>query len=229
MMKSVSRFALASAFVATWVGASYGQELSYKQELSVPQQCALKLAQPPVISKLKLSPAQLKAVKAAELKYDSESKRIEADRSASDSARAAVDKRFANACLDALTVEQKHQILKLGVPEIGVPALLDPTISEQLGLTTAQLKKIRDITFAYQKSDEDVSAMIANAIIAIPEPKVGEDQAAYDKKCSETAKAYEGERQRVHREKIAAEKKVLEILTPTQKTKWEDLAGKPTK
>ena len=225
-MKNVSRLALLCFVSVAAISGACAQDLSYTQELSVPQQCALKLAQPPVIARLKLSPAQLKAVKTAEKTYSVESKKISSSRSATESARAECDKRFANACLGALTPEQKHVIYRLGVAEIGFPALTDPTIASQLGLTSAQSKSIKDISIAFQKRDEDVSAMIANAITAIPEPKAGEDRATYDKKCAETAHAYLGEEQRIQRERVAAEKKIVAILTPSQREKWTDLSGK---
>lgn len=226
MIKPVSRLALLSFVSVAAISVACAQDLSYTQELTVPQQCALKLAQPPVIAKLKLSSAQIKAVKAAEKNYDVESKKIASNHSALESERAACDKRFANACLEALTSEQKHQIYRIGIAQIGFPALTDPTIANQLGLSPAQSKTIKDISLSFQKRDEDVSAMIANAITAIPEPKAGEDRAAYDKKCAETAHAYLGEEQRIQRERVAAEKKVIAVLTVPQREKWNDLSGK---
>ncbi len=226
-MKSVSRIPILAFVSAAACSVISAQDLSYTPELTVPQQCALKLAQPPVVAMLKLSPAQLKAVKAAEKSYDVEYKKLASDHSATESARANCDKKFANACLNALTAEQKHAIYRLGVAEIGFPALADPTIASQLTLSPAQAQSIKDISLAFQKRDEDVSAMIANAITAIPEPKAGEDRTAYDKKCAETAHMYLGEQQRIQRERVVAEKKILAILTVPQRDKWKDLSGKP--
>jgi len=70
-----------------------------------------------------------------------------------------------------------------------------------------------------------VSAMIANAIIEIPEPKPGADRAAYDKKRMSVAAMYDGERNRIAREKIQDEKKLLALMTSAQQAKWLDLAG----
>jgi len=102
---------------------------------------------------------------------------------------------------------------------------MDPAISAQVGLTTLQAKKVKQICQEFAKRDEDVSAMIANAVADVPEPKAGEDRAAYEKKRLKVAEAYTGERQRIDREKIAAEKQVAGLMTPAQKAKWLDLSG----
>jgi len=116
-------------------------------------------------------------------------------------------------------------LLEIGIPRIGTIALIDPTVSAQVGLQPSQIKLIKAVCSDFAKRDEDVSAMIANAIDKIPEPKPGADRKSYDKKCAEVAAMYNGERQRISREKQEADKKAIAILTPAQQAKWLDLAG----
>jgi len=229
MMKSVSHLAFIVAVSATIVSASSAQEFLDKQELSVPQRCALKLTQEPVAAKVKLSSAQLKAVQQAEKSYLEESKKISEEKTPKISDQEMCDKKFANACLNALNPDQKHTLLQIGIPEIGIQALLDPAIITRLALTSAQVQKIGKINASFAKKEEDLSAMIADALLAIPEPKAGADQSAYEQKRQQTSKMYDGERQKVAHEKVIAEKKILAALTPDQRAKWQDLAGIPKK
>ena len=88
-----------------------------------------------------------------------------------------------------------------------------------------QVKKIEEINRNLEKDDEDVSAMVANAVVKIPQPKPGADMTEYNKQVNKISSRYDGERQRIEREKIEAQKKVLAVLTPAQQSKWLDLAG----
>lgn len=124
-----------------------------------------------------------------------------------------------------MTPVQFHKILQLGVQQIGTRALTDSEVGVTVGLTTAQGLKIKEIYRDFDKREDDVNAMVGAALEAIPEPKEGADRTAYDKKYKETNAMYEGERQRIAREKVAAEKKVVGLLTPEQREKWMKLAG----
>lgn len=207
-------------------GVAFGQSASQSQELSVPQQCALRMIEQPVIRKLNLSPAQSRAFQQAEEAYVSTSKKLDADKKASDLDRAMCDRHFANACLSVLNPEQKHLILQITIPAIGIRALTDPAIATRVGLSPTQAKKVGDICGAMAKSEEDVSAMVAEAIVKIPLPKPGTDRRVYDKKCAQVSAMYNGERQRLARERADADAKVLALMTPAQQAKWLDLEGK---
>ena len=78
---------------------------------------------------------------------------------------------------------------------------------------------------SWDKEDEDYSAMIANALMAIPEPAPGADRSQYDKKCADTLRTYEGERQRIARDKEDAEHKVLALMSKTQQLRWAAMSG----
>jgi len=201
------------------------QEVEGAQYLSVPERCVMKITETPVAQKLNLSSAQSAALEHAVKTYLAESKKLETAKPAKDKDREACDRKFADACLGALNPEQKRTILKIGIPTIGMAALIDPAIYTRVGLTPIQVRKVKDICLDFEKKDQDVSAMIANAIIEIPEPKPGADRAAYDKKRMSVAAMYDGERNRIAREKIQDEKKLLALMTSAQQAKWLDLAG----
>ena len=199
------------------------QEFFEKQELTVPQRCALKLTESPVVVKLKLGPSQVKAIKDAENTYSEQITKINRNPVPNQSELIACDKRFANACLSVLTPDQKQKILKIGIADIGIEAFLDPSIAAQLNLTASQQQKIRGILVGVAKKEEDFSAIVAKAIEAIPEPKAGADRSKYDKACADTVASYEGERLRLLKGKALAERQVVEILANSQKQKWANL------
>ncbi len=217
--------AILLGFISIGVRTGYGQIALENPELSVPQQCAMRMSEEPLTKKLKLNPAQKKAYLDAVKAYLAESKAREKSKTAKDSDRISCDRKFANACLGTLTVAQKEQLLQLGIPAIGSIALIDPAISTRIGLSPAQVKQITQICRAIAKKDEDLSAMIAAAIESVPMPKPGADATKYNFKCAQIAEMYDGERQRVAREKREADQKILAIMTPGQQTKWVRLSG----
>ena len=225
MMKLDIRILSTFVLATFMVSAAAGQVLMENRELTVPQQCALLIVEEPVAKKLKLTPAQASTYDRAVKAYLQETKRLDAQKPPKPADRVACDKKFADACLGALNPVQKHRVLQLGVPSIGIMALTDPAISAQVGLAPVEVKKIKEICVGFAKRDEDLSAMIANEVAKVPEPKPGADRAEYEKKRLKVSKMYDGERQRLAREKVAAEKKVLAVMTSAQQAKWLDLAG----
>jgi hypothetical protein len=205
------------------IGMAAGQE--FRPKLTISEECALRLVQQPVASKLKLSGAQRYAIKNAEAAYEQRAAKLtpKADPTGAKLDRAT--KAYADTCLNTLTAEQKSQLLEVGIPDIGIRALEDPVVSAKLKLSSSQETKIRGIIKAWVKVDDDYSAMIANAIIAIPEPKPGADRAAYEKKCEETLAAYQGERNRIAQQREDSEDKVFSLLSKSQQLDWAKLSG----
>lgn len=228
-MRLKPRTLFSFSLFAVFIAAANGQLAIENRALSVPQQCAMYLSEEPVLKKLALTDAQVQTYTQLVKGYIAESEKLDQLKTAKDSDRTACDIKFANACLAVLNSVQKHTLLQIGVPRIGTVALIDPAVSEEVGLEAGQVTKIKALCEDVAKKDEDVSEMIANAIDQIPVPKPGADRKAYDKKCVQVAAAYNGERQRVAREKAEADKKTLDLLTPTQKTKWLELAGSEKK
>jgi len=207
-----------------------GQLTIDNRVLTVPQVCAMTMSQQPVLKKLNLNSAQTAAYMHAVKTYIAESQKLENSKTATDSERNACDIKYANACLNVLNPVQKHLLLQSGIPRIGSIALTDPTVVTQVGLQQLQVQKVKEICTAFAKDDEDVSAMIANAVEKIPEPKAGTDRKKYETKCAQVASMYNGERQRIAKEKVDSDKRILALLTPAQRSKWLDLAGPlPTK
>lgn len=200
-----------------------------RQFLTVPQQCALHMSEEPVIKKLDLNAAQTKVYEAAVKSYLAESKKLVASKDAKESDVIACDKKFADACYGVLNPAQKLTILRIGIPRIGSLALVDPAIAAKVGLSSSQVTKIKSICQDFAKRDEDVSAMIAKAIEEVPEPKTEKERPAYDKRCAKVVDMYNGEKQRIAKERSESDKKVLEVLTPAQQTKWMELFGTAAK
>jgi len=219
-MKLDSQTLTTFVFLASSIVLCRAQVAVDNRSLTVPQQCAMYMSEESVMKKLSLNSAQANVYNQALRKYV-----LMLSSQAKDADMKTNDVKFANACLNALNPSQTHTLLQIGVPRIGSIALIDPSISTQVGLEPGQVKQIEKICRDFAKRDEDVSAMIANAIDEIPEPKPGADRKKYEKKCAEVAAMYEGERQRIAREKAEADKKALALLSPTQKAKWLDLAG----
>ena len=222
---ALSVFVFAASALA--MGGSQGNE--QPSALTVPQQCAMYMSEEPVAKKLNLNSAQLAAYQHAVKAYVAESERLEKSKTTKDGDIAACDIKFAKACLAALNPAQKHVLLQVGIPRIGFSALVDPAVSTQVGLLPSQVKQITAICKDFAKKDEDVSAMVANAVDQVPEPKPGADRKKYDKKCAEISAMYNGERQRLAKERLEDEKRILGLLTPDQRAKWLDLYGSASK
>jgi hypothetical protein len=132
-----------------------------------------------------------------------------------------------------LSTAQKKRLSELTLQTAGYPAMMNPVVAKRVGLSDAQLKRLRD---AYQKTGEKVNKLQEAAIKPIYEkygkekPANAEEQKATQDKINAEAKAA--------MEKIAPQLKALrdEWLLVMKKTvkaiqlnKFEALQGKPFK
>lgn len=197
--------------------------------LSVAQRSAFLVANPDIETKIHLTSAQHKAILLATKRYSAVSEKLSASKDPAQKAFEENDLTLANAYLNTLNPVQKEEVLRLGVQKIGTEALTDTSIAQRVGLNPSQANKIASLFRAFNKRQEDVDAMVGVALAAIPEPKTGKDQAAYEEKQKSVTASYEGERQRLRKEKALLNNQVLNILNATQKKVWLHLAAVPTK
>jgi hypothetical protein len=226
---TLRRVVVASVLAGLGISAIQAQGVPSAPYLSVPQRCAFLVSNPYIVKQLNLTPVQTRAVQHALKQYDAVSDKLAKLKEPSEKEAASNDIKLANAYLTALTPPQKDVILRLGIQQLGTEALLDPSVVAKLGLDGAQAKRISAIYHAYAKRAEDVDAMEGDAMVAIPQPKAGADQTAYNKKKLDVYASYEGERQRIQREKSAADKKILAVMTPAQSATWIKLSAVPVK
>jgi len=205
--------------------SAWAQGVSGSPYLSFQQRCAFLVSNPYVVKDLKLNPAQSKAAKAALNRYQGASQKLMNSTKATDREVRENDARLANDYLTLLTPAQKGLILKLGIEEVGTESLTDSLVAHKLALTQDQSAKIKRILAERSKKEEDVEAMEGEALSRIPEPKVGSDTKAYDKKRLDVYTSYEGERQRLQREKISSDHAIVNLLNPKQKKVWADWVG----
>ena len=215
------------AFSALGTSLAFAQEVPSAPYLSVPQRSAFLVSNPYVAKDLKLNATQLKASRQALKQYEDGSAKIQSAKEPSQKAIEANDARLANAYLSVLTPAQKETVLRLGVSQIGTEALSDPTIAAKVALTPAQLKKINALLQGFHKHEDDVEGMVGEAMEKILAPKPEADQTAYEKKKMDVFNSYEGERQRIRKEKLAVDKQIEALLTPGQLLTWHKLYTPP--
>lgn len=100
-----------------------------------------------------------------------------------------------------LTDAQRKRLRELELQWQGPIALTDPEVAKQVGLTEEQQAKIRGIV---QETFQSLR------------PQPGQPGGAPGARMEEFRKARE-----------QAEKKILEVLTPAQREKWQQMLGKP--
>lgn len=129
-----------------------------------------------------------------------------------------------------LSILSENQIVRLrqiSLQAIGVAALADETVAKRVGLSAAQITKVRTTVDnglkAGQKINEDA---IATARKGIKEPKTDAErktaQAAFDKNMKAIAPGAQKKLDQIRNQSI---KDVLAVLTPAQKTVWKGLIG----
>lgn len=102
-----------------------------------------------------------------------------------------------------LTDAQRKRLRELELQWQGPSALLDPEIARQVGLTEEQQAKIRGII------QESFQAMRERFQPGQPPEQSGDRM------------------QEIQRAREQTEKKILEVLTPAQRERWQQLLGKP--
>jgi len=229
MKNHLDRLFLPGIFIAAVSATTRAQTVPALPYLTVPQRCAFLVEDPHVAKSLNLTPAQSKALTQASQQYTQTTTKLVKLKAPKDTDFRMNDEKFANVCLGTLTPKQKQTVLQLGLREIGLEAIADPSISAKLGLSPAQAEKISDLYAIYEKKAEDVSGMVANGLLALPEPKKGADRTAYEKKRMQIVLSYQAERDRLVTKKAEADKAALKILTPVQIGKWQTLVGMPAK
>ena len=233
-MKMRARSACTSLtiLVLCFASQAFGQGVSGSPYLTFEQRCAFLVSNSYVAKDLHLSAAQVKAAKTALNRYDTASHKLLSSSNLDEKASRANDAELANDNLALLTVGQKDQILALGIQEVGTDCLSDRGVSQRLNLTSAQSSKIVAILDQRSKKEEDVEAMVGEAIAKIPEPKSSKDSEAYEKKKLSVYASYEGERQRLQHERLASDKVIVAQLTDAQRSiwqRWSASSKKPTK
>ena len=227
--QSILRACLTALLVGIAMTCLLAQEVPSSPYLTVPQRCAFLVANPFVAKQLLLTPDQVKAAQKALSKYSAVSNKLVSLKKPVGKEMAANDVWLANSYLNILTPTQKGVILQLGIQQLGSEALLDPTIIVKVGLSPVQAHKIAAIYKAVEKRSEDVDAMEGDAVVAIPLPKPGANQKAYEKKKSAVYAKFAGERARIQREKLDADKEILGVMTPNQQETWLGLSAAPAK
>jgi hypothetical protein len=224
-MNTRYRITVSIAAAMLTLGVASAQSLPGAHNLSLPQRCALLLENPDLAKQLELTPTQNSGIKQALAQHTNENSKIMAAKEPPLNAYVANDKKFSDTCLKLLSQAQTEQLLVIGIHSLGTMALQDGAVDKMLGLNTLQSSKVHEILRTVSKREEDVAAMIGAAMQAVPEPKPDADRKAYDKKTAEVYASYEGERMRLRRERIEADKRVLEAMTTDQKAKWLKMAG----
>lgn len=103
---------------------------------------------------------------------------------------------------EVLTPQQLKRLEEISLQLEGPRALLRPEIADKVGLSPQQREKIREI---YQSVGRPITPR------DIPQGPEGREQL----------------RERMKAQRKELEEKVLSVLTPEQKTRWQTLLGKP--
>lgn len=131
--------------------------------------------------------------------------------------------------LALLTAGQQRRLLQIGVQEEGSEALLDDMVSREVGLSVAQLAKIRTVYDKVLKAQDDYQSALGEALAKIPDPKPNDTAAmdAYVEKQKAVVASLKPKEKAFLDAKTAGNKQIFNLMTPQQQKKWFALHGKP--
>jgi hypothetical protein len=204
---------------------------------SMLQQAAGYIASPNIAQELKLTVAQI--AKRTQLLSDYDKKRseigsqLEKAPARSEYFQGELDKILLdvqNKLLGILTPPQTTRLKQLAIQQVGIYALSDPGVADDLGLTAAQKAKIASIRDSISKPEVEYQESLAQALASLPDP--GTDPAAiraYEEKQKGIVRSMKPKEAVYIAAKIKGEKDLLATLTPVQQKLWKGMKGKQFK
>ncbi|MBI5708086.1 MAG: hypothetical protein HZC36_13980 [Armatimonadetes bacterium] len=207
-----------------------------QQKLTLLEQSLEILRAEQIQKEVKVTPSQMKAIEDAFGRYRKAlQEAIEKNKATKNVAAVkAVDAaqltRLRNFIIDTLDRPQKDRLRQLWVQFVGVPILIQEEAASEVGLTPAQVSKLKSVYTQFQKEGAKVTEVRMKELRAIPQPKNPKDKKAveaYQKKVQALVKKYgPGDRKLFEAAKKKTETQMLAVLTPAQKTKYTAMQGK---
>mgnify|MGYP007132075392 FL=1 len=137
------------------------------------------------------------------------------------------------AVLKELTAAQLKRLREITLQEVGTPALADPKVAKQVGLSEAKRKQIEGIFSAGANKASALERQEMDKALADLRKKKPKTEKEANDLMQEAGKRADQVRTKIETRIRAfrrdAESKALSVLDATQKTKWATLQGKPFK
>lgn len=207
-----------------------------QQKLTLLEQSLEILRAEQVQKEVKVTSSQMKAIEDAYGRYRKAlQEAIEKNKASKNVAAVkAVDAaqltRLRNFIIDTLDKPQKDRLRQLWVQFVGVPILMQEEAAAEVGLTGAQISKLKGIYNQFQKEGAKVTETRMKELRAIPQPKDPKNKKeveAYQKKVQGLVKKYgPGDRKLFEAAKKKTEAQMMAVLTLAQKAKYTSLQGK---
>lgn len=219
MAVATSGFAQAPGNVGTVSDASYGL-----------------LDDPAVRKEIKLTPTQDAFIK-GEFKRVNESVRQimskrptnEAEMKAAQSKMGSLQLNFYAGLKKKLTPPQAKRLRELGLQFFGPFSMLSPEIQKELGMTSAQVNKVKAAQKSLFDKTKELQSMRRDQVRTIPPPKDRNDQKAVKEYVAKVqammAKFGPGDGKTIAGYKKSAEAQALNALSAAQKGKWQAMKG----
>src|SRR5262245_54256793 len=128
---------------------------------------------------------------------------------------------------EILTVSQRKRLQEISLQQRGGHALTDPGVAQALKLTPEQQRKIQTIETEAAKEVQGLALKEMRGVFEF-DGNLLNMQKAFES-MRKNQKAFERLQKKFEQLQKATGAKLMDVLTPEQKTKWKELAGKPFK
>ncbi len=182
---------------------------------------------------LKLTAAQIKSIdsyrnQVTDLMKSLQNSKTPPTKAQADAAGTKV-KGLVDKALNVLNANQQMRLRQLVMQRYGIFSIVAKDIKGLIGLSADQEKKVRSIQESADKKVADLVQQRQMQLRSIPQPKDPNNSAqaaAYQKKVRETAESFEKQdKKTIEGWQKSAEAQALAVLTPAQKTKWQQAQG----
>lgn len=148
---------------------------------------------------------------------------------ASKKALETLDKATAEEALSGATAAQIIRAREIALQQLKVDAFLKSDVQRDLDMTPAQRAKVASLVDAFDKATDDISADLANKADAIPQPPAGDAaaQKKYQQQINDLMLGPNSASNQIPKLQAQTQAKILALLTPLQKQKWNQMLGKP--
>ena len=123
--------------------------------------------------------------------------------------------------LALLTSQQASRLLEIAIQQEGSVALTDDLVARKLALTAAERSKIHNLLAGVEKAQDDYQAALGDALAKYPD--------ASQSKKAEIVQSMKPQEKKFEEYKTSQTRQIYLLLTPAQRTKWDQMHGKKLK
>jgi hypothetical protein len=185
------------------------------------------LTQPEIAKELGVSEAQTGQIERILRDYSDEQQKL-SKKGSTEQAFDKLDDEYSKKIVSVLSATQQNRLRQIALQGEGPSAIARADVAQDLGVGSDVRGKIAAIAASSKAKQEDLDTKVGEKLASIPAPTTKTKAAlmAYENKKNAAYASFKDDQKRVDELKAQNDAKILGMLTPAQKAKWQQMLGK---